>query len=336
MKAYLDLTEHGQARRLRPLALNALRQYDLAWTRLRLVTNDMNGIFRVDTSRGDKYILRVTLPQGGHTHDHVTAEMDWLRALAQETDIPVPRPLAARDGSLVVQAEAPGVPEPRLCAIFSWVPGRDLAEQLSPANMAKLGELMARLHRHAQAYRPPEGLELLHFDRVFPFPEPIRLFEPRYADLFPPDRKAIFQQSIEWVQVAIDRLKASGEPMRILHNDLHQWNVRIWRGKLSPIDFEDLMWGWPVQDIATTLYYHLDDSFGVMREAFQAGYTRISPWPERYPGEVSAFLAAQAMMLANFILNDPNPKWRVQAPEFIARIERRLVWLREQYESTNW
>ena len=49
--------------------------------------------------------------------------------------------------------------------------------------------------------------------------------------------------------------------MRILHNDLHQWNVRIYRGRLSPIDFEDLMWGWPVQDIATTLYYHLDNGY---------------------------------------------------------------------------
>jgi Ser/Thr protein kinase RdoA (MazF antagonist) len=119
--------------------------------------------------------------------------------------------------------------------------------------------------------------------------------------------------------------------MRILHNDLHQWNVRIWRGRLSPIDFEDLMWGWPVQDIATTLYYHLNDSFSAMRDAFQEGYTRVSPWPERYPGEVGAFLAAQGMMLANFILEDPNPAWKIQAPEFIARIETRLRGLMDQY-----
>ena len=331
MQPYRSLTELGQARRLRPLAWQALQQYDLEVARLRLVTNDLNGIFRVDTTHGEKYILRVTLPQGGHTRHHVTAEMDWLRALARDTGLSVPCPLAARDGSLVVEAEASGVPEPRLCAIFSWVPGSDLAEHLTPANMAKLGALMAYLHQHALTYRPPEGLELLHFDRVFPFPEPMRLFEERYANLFPPERCTIFQEAIAWVQTAIDRLKASGEPMRILHNDLHQWNVRIWRGRLSPIDFEDLMWGWPVQDIATTLYYHLDDSFFAMRDAFQAGYTCISPWPERYLGEIGAFLAAQAMMLANFILEDPNPSWKIQAPEFIARIEKRLRWLMEQY-----
>mgnify|MGYP001142147621 CR=1 FL=1 len=331
MRPYRSLTELGQARRLRPLAWHALQQYDLPVARLRLVTNDMNGIFRVDTIHGEKYILRVTLPQGGHTRHHVTAEMDWLRALARDTDLSVPRPLAAKNGSLVVDAEALGVPQPRLCTIFSWVPGTDLAEHLSPATMTKLGELMARLHLHALTYRPPAGLELLHFDRVFPFPEPVILFEERFAQFFPPARCAIFEEAIAWVQTAINHLQVSGEPMRILHNDLHQWNVRIYRGQLSPIDFEDLMWGWPVQDIATTLYYHLDDGFVAMRAAFQEGYTRILPWPERYPGEIGAFLAAQAMMLANFILTDPNPGWRIQAPEFIARIEKRLYWLRQQY-----
>ena len=165
----------------------------------------------------------------------------------------------------------------RACAaVFSWVPGSDLAEHLSPANLAKLGELMARLHQHALTYRPPAGLELLHYARVFPFPEPVILFEPCFADLFPPERRAVFKQAIQWAQTAIDRLQANGEPMRILHNDLHQWNVRIYRGRLLPIDFEDLMWGWPVQDIATTLYYHLDNGYDDARASLPGRYTPAS------------------------------------------------------------
>ena len=63
----------------------------------------------------------------------------------------------------------------------------------------------------------------------------------------------MYEKAIAWAQEAIDRLQASAESMRLLHGDLHQWNVRSYRGVLSPIDFEDLMLGWPVQDIATTL-----------------------------------------------------------------------------------
>jgi hypothetical protein len=41
--------------------------------------------------------------------------------------------------------------------------------------------------------------------------------------------------------------------MRILHGDLHQWNESISRGLFSPIEFEDLTMGGPVQDIAKSL-----------------------------------------------------------------------------------
>lgn len=326
MKPYNTLTVNGQARRLRRLAFTVLRQYDLQVERLSLVTNDMNGIFRLDVHSGQKYILRVTLPETGHTRDHITAEMDWLAALARDTDLSVPRPIPARDGSLVVEAGAPGVPEPRLCAIFTWVPGTNLARHITPPNLSRLGELMARLHIHASTYQPPVGLSLLRFDRVYPFTDPVVLFDEVYTALFSPRQRLIYRQAYDRVQSAIDRLKAGAEPMRILHGDLHQWNVRYYRGVLSPIDFEDLMFGWPVQDIATTLYYFIDSpDYHFFHDAFQTGYTRQCPWPERHPSEIDTFIAARGLGMVNFVLNDQSPRWKSQATEFIVRIERRLL-----------
>lgn len=325
MKPYSALTVHGQARRLRQLALNALAHYELDVARLRLVTNDMNGIFRIDTRDGEKYILRVTLPEGGHDRDHVDAEMDWLAALARDTDLSVPRPLPAKDGSLVVEVGAGGVPEARLCEVFSWVPGKNLDEDMSEVNISKLGELMAGLHLHALTYLPPSDLSLLRYDRVFPFPEPVLLFDEQFSPLFTLEGRAVYEKAVAWAQESIDHLKASGEPMRILHNDLHQWNVRVARGVLSPIDFEDLMLGWPVQDIATTLYYFYVENLDTLRDAFQEGYTRHNPWPERHAGEIDSFIAARGLGLANFVLNDPNPAWSEQAGEFIERVEKRLL-----------
>ncbi len=324
MRPYSSLTIRGQASRLRPLALNALTHFALDIVRLRLVTNDLNGIFRIDTSDGRRFILRVTLPEGGHTLDHVIAEMDWLAALARDTKLSVPRPLPACDGRLVVEASAIGVPQPRLCAVFSWVPGKNLGENMSAANISRLGELMAILHNHALTYRPPPELSLLHFDRVFPFPEPVVLFDEIYAGLFPPERRAIYERAVAWAQESIERLIASGEPMRILHHDLHQWNVRIAHGVLSPIDFEDLTLGWPVQDIATTLYYFLDENYLALRDAFQEGYTRHSNWPERHPGEIDSFIAERGLEMVNFVLNDPSPRWVSRRAEFVLRIEKRL------------
>ena len=76
MKPYSTLTVRGNARRLRALATNVLTHYELDVAHLRLVTNDMNGIFRIHTIDGSKFILHVNLPEGGHSLDHVAAEMD--------------------------------------------------------------------------------------------------------------------------------------------------------------------------------------------------------------------------------------------------------------------
>jgi Ser/Thr protein kinase RdoA (MazF antagonist) len=325
MKPYPDLTSRGQARRLRQLALHALQAYDLDIARLRLLTNSFNCIFRLDTASGDKFVLRVTLPEGGHTLAYTRAEMAWLDALARDTDLSVPAPLPARDGALVVQASAPGVPEPRLCAIFRWVPGIDLSERLTLENMAQLGLLMARLHAHAAVFRLPQEYEIPRFDQVFYFPEPVVLFDEPYRDLFPPARRRLYQHGLDFAQAAFARLQASGEPARLIHNDLHAWNVRLHRGILSPIDFEDLVWGWPVQDIGTAMYYfYANESYPALRQAFQDGYTRLLPWPERAPGEVDAFILARGLMLVNFTLTDPNPDWRAAAPRLADKLEHIL------------
>ncbi len=167
-KPYYDLTSRGRALRLRRLALKALEQYDLDVTHVRLITNEFNAIFRVDTATGEKYVLRITLPESGHNLDSARAEMAWLDALNRDTDLSVPRPLAAKSGEWVVRVADAGIPQPRLCAVFGWVPGTNLADRLTLDNVRKLGELSARLHVHALTFEPPLGLVTLRFDKVFP------------------------------------------------------------------------------------------------------------------------------------------------------------------------
>jgi Ser/Thr protein kinase RdoA (MazF antagonist) len=322
-KAFEDLTERGRARRLRALALNALENYDLKCQRLKLVTNHLNGIFRAETS-GDPWILRVSTREGGHTRSHIEAETAWLSALARETCIPVPRPLPARDGNFVTSASAPGVPEERLCCVFSWVPGVDLASRLTRENIRSQGRLLAQLHEHTKGFRISEKMDILVFDEVFYFPEPVVIFDECTAEMMTPGQRRKFQNWNERAEIAIKLLDQSGEPARVLHGDLHQWNIRVSRGTLSPIDFEDLILGWPVQDIAISLYYYQDEKdYPAKRNAFREGYCSVSSWPERQVGEIDTFLAARGLSLLNFVLQ--NWKMLEMDPiEFSNRIEKRL------------
>ena len=148
--------------------------------------------------------------------------------------------------------------------------------------------------------------------------------------LLPPSRLAVFRRAAERVEAALACLRATG-PMRLLHGDLHVWNVLVHRGQLAAIDFEDLMWGWPIQDIATALYYlhHRPDFPGVV--AVPPGYERVSPWPETEPGELGTFIAGRALVLANDVLQmPPQTLGGLDVPEFFARAERRLRAILEQ------
>lgn len=330
MKSFYELTLRGQAMRLRKLALVALERYHLAVERVRLISNDMNGIFRVDTVDGHKYVLRVCLPEGGHNLLEINSELSWVAALHRDTDIDVPQPLQTWDGEWATTVEIAGVPEPRHCVVFEWLSGPDLAEGLTSENVAKQGALAARLHKHALIFEPPVGFWIKAADKVFPFGEPLVLFDCVHSDLFPPDRRKLFQRGIEHVDQALESLYSGASGPRVLHYDLHQWNIKVFRGKLYPFDFEDLMWGYPVQDIAISLYYYQGhEQYPALREAFRQGYVQYIEWPELYPGEIDAFIVGRALELSNFVLQDPNPDWQREAPAFIELTERRLRGLLE-------
>lgn len=326
VKPWEHLTRIGRIRRLRALVERALEEYDLGVVAMRLITDETNTLFRLRAGDGAEYVARVGLDGPiAHSLEEVEAETAWLAALERDTDLAVSRPVPDRRGRLVVRLGLPGVNEERNVVIFRWIPGSLLDDRLTPENLEAYGRLAAALHLHAAGYRPEARAPLPTYDRVFPFDEPVVLFEPAHGEFLPPDRRALFEEARSLVADSIGLLQAR-EPMRLLHGDLHVWNVLVTPTGLGAIDFEDLMWGWPVQDIATSMYYmQLRPDFTAVRARFRAGYEQLAPWPEQDPGEVDVFIAGRALVLANDVLlmmDDPLETFDV--PAFFTRSENRL------------
>jgi Ser/Thr protein kinase RdoA (MazF antagonist) len=309
---FADLTLRGRARRLRALAHAALLRYPLVPRRLRLLSNGWNCVFRLDTDRGP-HVLRITLPGHGHTPASVRSEATYLAALA-ETGLSVPRPVPSEDGALTVEASAPGVPEPRMVTIFRWLPGRPLGDSHEPEHWQAYGALHARLHAFGASWRPPEGFVAGDFDRVFHFPNPVGVWAEDLRG-----HEALFREA----QAASDELIAAvraRDPVLLTHGDLHKWNVLLHRGRLHPIDFEDLMWVTAAQDLGTSLYYvSRRPDYAAVRDAVRAGYESVAPWPEGTPGEIDALRFARALDLLNVIAADRSDRV-VDWPDFLGRI----------------
>ncbi len=296
VKDWDQLTERGQLRRLRVVALAALADYDVDVRRVSLIGGFVNALFRVDTPDGP-LALRVELLQE-HSDQNMLTELGWLEALDGHVAAPVP--LRTRSGELFTRAEAPGVPDRRRCALFTWVPGRALADRITSELFEPYGRMSAQLHVHGAGHltdtRPTP------WDRVFYFSEavdPVVFGRPENAVRLPAGGVEVVERAIEIVQ---PRLEAVGD-RQLVHGDLHFWNVHVSRKRLWALDFADVMWASRAQDIAISFYYFADrPDFDDLASAFRRGYEEVAPWPTD-DEELAVFMAARRVMMTNFVFN---------------------------------
>ncbi len=319
MKEWGSLSEGGQIRRLRSLAMSALESYRIRSERLTLIGGFTNVLFRVDTPEGP-YALRVDL-QRDHSDGDVDNELSWLAALRSETDLDVARFVPAADASRYVYAGGRGIPQERRCVLFEWVPGRCLGDRPTEVGYHKLGELSAGLHDHGAGFTPPHPP--LTWNRIFYWPEeidPVVVFDADRAHLLAGGRREMLDRAIALANPAFDCLDPSDA--QTIHGDLHPDNVHVYHNRLIAFDFEDVSWGHPVQDVAITLFYERNHpGYTDLRAAFEEGYRTVGTWPVAYDGQLEQFMAARTIMFVNYVANlheDPSDYYSVAFP----RLER--------------
>jgi Ser/Thr protein kinase RdoA (MazF antagonist) len=322
MKPYEQLTYHGKVRRLRQVAFNALGRYDLRVKRLSLAGWYTNVMFRVDSSDGLRYMLRLCAP-GWRTETDLRSEVAWLNALALEPHIHAPQPQPAKDGEYLVRASAPGMME-LLFVLMSWAPGKPLGRQLTEANLHKMGVLFARMHNHGEAFEPPAGFTTRRMDRVLAREEDDVLFTPEYEQAFTPHNRAVFEQVRQRVEDAYAQRYGSSQRPIVIHHDLWHDNIHLYRGELYPLDFEDTVWGFPVQDIAMAMQDLMDDvpaeRYEPLLAVFRSGYEGLRAWPETYEGEMDIFRAGRILWVVNY-----HASWRAEIlPKVISEMSPRL------------
>ncbi|MDH4067258.1 MAG: phosphotransferase, partial [Acidobacteriota bacterium] len=163
-------------------------------------------------------------------------------------------------------------------------------------------------------------------DRALPFEETdhlARLDDPQLARA----GRERFREARARAEEAIAALRGA-VPMQLLHGDFHPWNVKVQRSRIAAFDFEDLMWGWPIQDVATALYYfHGNPEYQVLANAFAEGYRSVAPWPAANQSEIDTFLMGRALVLANYVL--ASAELRDRSAYWFRRFDRRISALLE-------
>ena len=198
-------------------------------------------------------------------------------ALRGDTDLIVPDPVATRTDELLVVAAAPGVPEPRICTLFRWLPGRFVRTALQPRHLEEVGRLTARLHDHAHSFQPPSGFTRPCIDDI---PATRAAVAPLVAEVRPPADVSLVEAALDRIAATLDELGHGPHAYGLIHSDIHQWNYLFYHGQVRLLDFDDCGYAPFLYDLAvTTFELEHHPRFPALRAALLAGYGACRPLP---------------------------------------------------------
>jgi Ser/Thr protein kinase RdoA (MazF antagonist) len=305
-----------------------LERHDLRVTDVSLIAAHSNVVFSVSAGDGTRYALRI----GTDVHDAVDlwSELAFLIAVKKGTDIRVPVPVANRSGELVTTVINPDDRDCYECVLFTWLPGAPIGTIVTLPNYALMGEIAAKLHEFSGKWVPPTNFRPLVWDQLFYYPNmPDLIFEKgKICALLPQwshDDIHYLAERATGELVTLDKLPAK----RAIHGNIEMWNVVVDSDdQVGLLDFEEVILGQPVHDIAIALHYGRSrPDYTRLSEAFRVGYERIAPWPVDSDIRLDLLSAARGILFLNFALQrTPIPR------DFIERECHRLVALRRQID----
>jgi Ser/Thr protein kinase RdoA (MazF antagonist) len=329
LRTFDELTTRGQLGRLRRTAEAALTAYGLRPARLVPVAHAENTTFRVETPAGDRLVLRIHRVTGSPIHPprseaEVRSELLWLSAIRRETDLAVPEPVPANDGALTTVVDLEGVPEPRICALFRWQPGRFLDAGLTLSHLERVGAFMAMLHNQALGFEPPVGFTRWQIGDVTG--DARAYVVGAVGECFGQAAVSTVEIVLEAVDVARRELGRGPEAFGLIHGDLHQENYLFHRGHVRAIDFDDCGWAPFVYDLSVTLSeLHGRPESTALRGALLSGYRAVRRLPVEHERCLDVFSGLRTLLLTLWMIEQrvhPSfPDWERWADEGLAELE---------------
>ncbi len=304
MKDYQSLTLTGKIRRFRNLVIKALAHYDFQWSKIVYLGWFTNLLFKLTTQDGNDYVVRVCAPNW-RTDQDAQAEGEWLEFLNQEGTIQAPVPLRSKSAAYFIYEEIEGIHQPMRISVQSFLPGRRLGKALTVKNLIKMGELFATMHQASLKFKPSKDFPILSMNKVLARGEPDQLFCADTLALYDPESLQVYLQIRDLVVGTYQRRYQHLQGLRVIHHDLWHDNIHIHRGKLYPLDFEDTVLGFPIQDIAMAMQDLMKDvpaeKFDPLLNAFREGYEGISPWPALDEEEMDIFRLGRMLWVSNYV-----------------------------------
>jgi Ser/Thr protein kinase RdoA (MazF antagonist) len=260
--------------------------------RATLINLSENHSFRVDAPTGTT-ILRLHRP-GYQTAASIGSELAWLEALGRDTDLPVVRPLAGRDGRLVQQMGD------RRAVLFAFEQGREPTTG-SKALFRTLGIFAATTHNHAVRWTPPN-------DFIRPTWSAANMLDPtglwgdwRLAPGVSEDSGAL-EAVDSSLRVMLADYGTGADRFGLIHADMRLANLLVDGPRTVLLDFDDCGFGWFMYDLASALsFIERSPDLPALQQAWLEGYTTVRELSEADIAIIPAMILLRRMVLLAWI-----------------------------------
>ena len=288
MDEFYKLTLQEQADRLQVFARSALSHWNLSETAdLTLIKHRENAVFEV--ADGDVHMALRVHRANYHTDQELHSELQWIEAI-NSPELKTPQVVRTAAGQLFVRHSGASVPEQRQVDALEWVEGvpmgsveEGIADQESAAKtFLTMGRLMAIAHNHAESWQLPAGFTRHAWDEEGLLGE--NPFWGRFWELaeLTKDQRQRMHEVRQRARVELEAYTRAADRYGLIHADFVPENLLLCGDRTCLIDFDDSGFGWHLFDIATSLFFHLGQSYYEdASEAFFAGYAQCRRLPEQ-------------------------------------------------------
>ncbi len=298
----------GVLERVTRCAENAIGGYGChPATTVRLLNVSENATYLVQDPDQGPSILRVHR-LGYHTEVEIASELAWMDALRADAGVRTPRILPAADGRRIVTSTDPSSGERRHCVRFEYLAGSEPVDHAA-LHFGELGEITARMHRHARQWARPAWFTRFHWDYDCAFGAQARW--GRWQDgvgVGAPEREVLGRLDAR-LRARLAAFGTGPERYGLVHADTRLANLIVNgaaggadEGSVAVIDFDDSGFSWYLYDVGTSVsFFEHEPQVAGLVESWLSGYRRVADLTAADEAEIWTFILFRRLLLVAWI-----------------------------------
>ncbi len=289
---------------LHEMVAQGLARWDLSSsTEISLLNLSENATFALRDAVGRRDLVLRLHRVGYSSADEIRSELAWISALRSEAVVETALPVVGRDGEPVQTLPSPSGGPRRHAVAFERLPGKEPDPAVDAARwFERLGELTAKMHRHARGWSLPPGFCRKRWD-VDAMVGPNGYWGSwRAAIGLDAGGVAVLERALELIHRRIERFGTDPDRFGLVHADLRLANLLVDGNHLRIIDFDDCGFSWFLYDFATAVsFIEHEPNVPELLEAWVGGYRRTAPLSAADRDEIPTFVVLRRILLCAWL-----------------------------------